>query len=98
MEANGAWSTGFNVLNNLAQGGAFGSTVSKYAEVINPRNPISTPQQAPPPPPKPGQQGVNTSVPAPGGFGEHLKKNWGKYALGLGVVVVLFVGIKYARR
>ena len=94
------WQTGLNAALGLAQGGAFGSDGRKLAGAvtgqINQRNVISTPQVVAPPPVA-GQQSVNPAASA-GGVGGHFARNWGKYALALGGVVVLVVGVKLLRR
>lgn len=89
---------GLNTLTNLAGSGAFGSTAQKYSAVIQPPNPIAAPNPAPPPPPVSGQQGVNPAATPSSGFAAHFQANWGKYAIGLGAVVLLVVGVSAARR
>jgi hypothetical protein len=93
------WQQGFSTVLGLAQGGAFGSDGRKVAGAvtgqIQPRSAVSMPVVAPPPAPVAGQQSVN---PPPGGIVGHFAANWGKYALGLGAVVVLIVGVKLLRK
>jgi hypothetical protein len=98
MDTSGlTWQTGLTGILNMAQGGAFGSDASRLVNrVIAPKNPIASPNPAPPPAPVAGQQGVNP--PPSGGFMDHLGDHWGKYALAGGVLVLVFVGVKFARR
>lgn len=91
------WNTGFNVLNNLAASGAFGSDGRRVAQYINPPTAVSQPAQAPPPAPVSGQLSVNPA-PTAGGFMGHLRTHWGKYAIALGVVVALAVAVKITRK
>lgn len=91
------WTTGLNLLTNLAGSGAFGSDGQRVANYINPPAPIAAPAPNPPPPPVAGQQGVNPA-PTSGGIGAHFAAHWGKYALGLGVIVALVVVVKMARK
>lgn len=95
--ASNYWQMGTNIFGNLAQSGVFGSTVQKYTGVINQPNPIAAPNPAPTPPPVAGQMGVNPA-PASSDLMDHLKANWGKYALGGGALLLLVVGVFAARR
>lgn len=88
------WQMGFNVLNNLAGSGAFGSDGQKISSLINPPNPIAAPNPVPPPAPVAGQQSVNPAPTNGGHFGQH----WGKYALAGGALLLLVVGVTMARR
>ena len=92
------WQTGLNVLNNLATSGSFGSTGTRVASYVNPPTPTALPAAAPPPPPVAGQQAVNPPAPASGGFMDHLRAHWSKYAIGLGSVLALVVVVKMARK
>lgn len=89
------WQMGLNVLNNLAGSGAFGSDGQRVAALINPPNPIAAPNPAPPPPPVAGQQAVNPPATTADG---HFEKHWGKYALAGGALLLLVVGVTFARR
>lgn len=97
-DAPNYWTLGQNLLTNFAVGGAFGSDVAKITgKIINPPSPLAAPNPAPPPAPVAGQQGVNPTANADdSGIMEHLKNNWGKYALAGGVLLV--VGVLIARR
>lgn len=95
--ASNYWQMGTNIFGNLAQSGAFGSTVQEYSSIINKPNPIAAPNPAPPPPPVAGQQGVNPA-PAASPMLDHFKENWGKYALGGGALALLVFGVLVSRR
>lgn len=91
------WQTGFNILNNLATSGAFGSDGQRVANYVNPPTAIAQPAAAPPPPPVAGQQAVNPPA-SSGGFVDHMRANWSKYALGLGTLFALVFVVKMARK
>ena len=89
------WQTGFNLINNLATSGAFGSDGQKIAGYINPPAPIAAPNPAPAPAPVPQQQSVNPdATPATA-----QKNNWPMYGMiAGGVVVVLVLIVALARK
>ena len=88
------WQTGYNILNNLAMSGAFGSDGQKIAGYINPPAPIASPNPAPAPAPVPQQQSVNPDATPK----SHLEANWPKYAMIGGAVLVLVIVLTLARK
>ena len=83
------WALGLTTTLGLAQSGVFGGDIRK---LTNPQSAVSKPMVAPPPAPVAGQQAMSPiqSTMQPGIAG-HLARNWGKYAIGAGVFVVLAV-------
>ncbi len=94
------WQMGQNLALNLANSGAFGSTVQNIVRPTNPPSVTAPAVTAPPAPPVAGQQGVNPGATTQRneGFAGHMKAHWPKYAAAAAVVLVLFAGAKLARR
>ena len=89
------WSAGITGVIGLAGSGLLGHKIQSIVQP-NPPTAISRPAAAPTPAPVEGQMAVNPgSAPTVEG---HLKRNWGKYLIGAGVLVAVVVGVKFLRK